>query len=268
MGVLIKIDGVTFDEKYIIKKVDVPEDEPIVPDEPVVPVTIADYPVTNGLKGLYDLGGTAEATLVNHAPTPHINTADEKLESTVVVDEDCCTFTGAANKCRFLTYLRMPLENAITAVVLFRVQDGLRPILSNRTGGDTSEAVGVTIMNDRVLYGKDGNVEPSAISFAQINSNTSFAILAMSVSAERVDVYRYTNDALNNLGHFEGAVNPWLTGSTGNAVQIGGTGKSDAYQDADISLAAIHEGVLTDEQLEEVCEFVKTYGEQKGLTIE
>ena len=261
MGVLIKIDGATFNEKYIIDKVDVPEDEPIIP------VTIADYPVTDGLKGLYDLGGTAEATLVNHAPTPHINTADEKLESPVVVSEDYCTFTGTANTSRFLTYLRMPLENAITAVVLFRVQDGLRPILSNRTGGSTANAVGVTIMNDRVLYGKDGNAEPSAISFAQINSSN-FAILAMSVSAERVDAYRYTNGALNNLGYFEGAVNPWLTGSTGNAIQIGGTGKTDGYQDADISLAAIHEGVMTEEQLTEICSFVKTYGKQKGLTIE
>lgn len=264
MGVLIKIAGAKFIDPYIIGKVDIPD----VPDEPVEPVTIADYPVQDGLKGLYDLGGTAEATLVNHAPEPHINTADEKLESLAVVSEDYCTFTGVANKCRLLTYLRMPLQNAITAVVLFRVQDGLRPLLSNRTGGSTANAVGVTIMNDRVLYGKDGNAEPSAISFAQINSSTNFAILAMSVSAERVDAYRYTNGALNNLGHFEGAVNPWLTGSTGNAIQVGGTGKSDEYKDADISLVAIHEGVMTDEQLTEICAFVKNYGEQKGLAIE
>lgn len=263
MGILIVCKGADF-SKCAVDKVELP-DEPTIPDEPVVPVSIADYPVQDTLKGLYDLGGTAEASVVNHAPTPHINTKTTELYGMVTVEEDYCAFTGNDNAARVLTYLRIPLENAVTAVVLFRVADGIRTILSNRTGGSTALAVGASLMNNCVVFSTNDAITQRE--FPAIGSDN-FAILAMTVAPNGVRVVRYTNGALNELVNFEGVVDAWQTGSTGNAIQIGGNGKSNAYQDGDVSLAAIHEGVMTDEQLESICEFVRKYGKQKGLTVE
>ena len=99
MGVLIKITGAHFKDPYIIKKVDIPEDDPVipdVPDEPIIPVTIADYPVYDTtLKGLYDLGGTEEASLVNHADGA---TATAAVVGTVdFTDGRFAKFSGKAN---------------------------------------------------------------------------------------------------------------------------------------------------------------------------
>ena len=231
--------------------------------------TIADYPVNDTtLKGLYDLGGTAEASVVNHAPTPHINTKATELYGTVTVNEDYCTFTGTAAQAKVLTYLRMPLANAITAVVLFRVQSKKSVLIGNRSGDSTSTGWGVNLLNDSVEFGYNGsNVVTDEKRFPAINSDN-FAILAMTAHENGVRVVRYTNGALDELLDLEGEVTPWGTGSTGNAIQIGGYGASNYSNARDISLAAIHEGVLTDPQLKSICEFVKVYGEQKGLTIE
>lgn len=272
MGVLIKIDGATFNEKYIIDKVEVPDDEPVVPDEPIVPVTITDYPVQDGLKGLYDLGGTQEASLVNHAPEPHINTADEKIDGTYTVADDYIAFSGATNTTRMHTYLRLPLANSLTYIVLFRAPTNARVLIGNRSAGGSANSSGVSLRNDGVEFGNNGAYV--ARTFPAINSDK-FAILAMTVDENGLRVVRYTNDALSAPLYNSAddpdfvSIDPWLTGSTGNAVAIAGYGMANnAGHDADIALAAIHEGVMTDEQLTEICAFVKAYGEQKGLTIE
>lgn len=261
MGVLIKIDGVTFNEKYIIDKVDVPEDEPIVP------VTIEDYPVQDTLKGLYDLGGTAEASLVNHAPEPQVNDGDEKLDSGCEVKEDYITFSGVANVGRMLTYLRLPLTNGLTYVALFSVPSGERLVLSNKG----SKVACLSLSNKMAVIGKNNTTY--GIPFdAPINSNN-FAIVALRATTSGVMVDRYTNGALarvplvvdgTKVNAYEGVVDTW----DNNAVQIGGAGTTASLDTAHISLAAIHEGAMTDDQLTDICEFVKNYGEQKGLTIE
>lgn len=271
MGVLIKIDGVTFDPKNIIDTVEIP-DEPIVPDEPVVPVTIADYPVTDTLKGLYDLGGTAEASLVNHAPEPHVNTTAEKFDGTYAVADDYITFSGATNSTRMHTYLRLPLDHGLTYIAMFSVPTNARVLIGNRSAGGAATAYGVTLRNDGVEFGNNGTYVIRT--FPAINSDN-FAILAMTVDENGLRVVRYTNDALiaplyNSADDTDFvSIDKWAAGSSGNAIGIAGYSQSgNAHYDADISLAAIHEGVLTDEQLTEICAFVKNYGEQKGLTIE
>lgn len=299
MGILIKCEGTTFDKKYIIDTVELPDPECeheydnacdaecnlcgatrtvthnyvdgyctiCGKKDPNKVWTIAEYPVQDTLKGLYDFGGTAEASVVNHAPTPHINTADVALHKpeNITISEDYCTFTGNTTTSKVLTYLRMPLANAVTAVALFRVPEGVREIVANSTGGSGVTSIGFSLLNDRLSFGVNGAL--TSRTFTAINSDN-FAILAVTVEPNGCRVERYTNGGLVNLVDFEGTVEAWQAGSTGNAIQIGGGGKSNIYPDADISLAAVHEGVLTDEQLESICQFVKNYGEQKGLTIE
>lgn len=305
MGVLIKIDGVTFDPKHVIDTVDLPD-----PDceheydnacdaecnlcgatravthnyvdgfcticgkkDPNKVWTIDDYPVQDTLKGLYDLGlydglGNDNDSLVNHAPEPHINTAAEAFDGSCTVKDDYITFSGATNTNRMHTYLRLPFDGKLSAVVLFRVQSGNRMLIGNRTAGGSGKGSGVNLRNDGVEFGSGGTHITEA--FSAINSDN-FAILAMTVDESGIlRVVRYTNGALSDLYTSAGSVDEWSNDtSAGNAVQIGGYGVSgNANGDADISLAAIHTGKLDDEQLESICEFVKTYGEQKGLTIE
>lgn len=269
MGFLIKIDGADFDEKYVVGRVEVRE--PDIPDEPV---TIADYPVQDGLKGLYDLGGTAEATLVNHAPEPHVNTAAEKLDGTCDMKDGYVSISGATNASRMHTYLRLPQSDGLTYIVLFRVASGARVLLGNRSAGSGATANGVSLRNDGVEFGKSGTYTTPSFKVGDttvsINSTDKFAILAMTATANELRVVRYTSGALSApLYHFEGAIDAWASGSSGNAIGIGGYSKGgNAFADADISLAAIHAGALEDSQLAEVCEFVSKYGKQKGLAIE
>ena len=254
------------------------EDEPDVPDDPVIPdgpVELVDYPVQDGLQGLYDLGGTPEATLVNHAQNPtYTPTAASKLEGSYEMDDNYVAFSGATNTSRMPTYLRLPQSDGLTYIVLFRVASGARVLLGNRSGASTAAGNGVSLRNDGVEFGKSGTYTTPSFKVGDtpvsINSTDKFAILAMTTTANELRVARYTSGALNApLYHFEGDIDTWTSGSSGNAICIGGYGKSsNAYADADIALTAIHTGVLNDKQLESVCKFVYDYGTQKGLTIE
>lgn len=267
MGVLIVCKDALFNEDNVFDHIQIKEPE--IPEEPK---TIDDYPVKDGLKGLYDLGGTAEASLVNHAPEPHVNTADEKIDGTYTVADDYITFSGATNSTRMHTYLRLPFENAITYVSLFRVPSGARVLIGNRSGQPASDSHGVSLRNDAVEFGNNGTYVNRP--FTAINSDN-FAILAMTAGEGGLRVVRYTNGELSDPLYDSGddntfvSLDRWDDGSNGNAVAIAGYSKSgNAKSDADIALTAIHDGVMTDEQLTEICAFVKTYGEQKGLTIE
>ena len=275
MGVLIKIAGAKFVDPYIIDKVDIPEDDPVipdVPDEPIIPVTIEDYPVQDTtLKGLYDLGSGEDGTndsLVNHGDATANTSATEFYGTTHTISEDYVTFNGNSKQ-RMLTYLRMPLAKALTTVVLFRVQSGNRVLIGNRNAGTDTWQWGVNLFNNGVEVGIDGSLHPTG-DFTAINSSKDFAILAMTVDGNGVRVVRYTNGRLDELLDIDGVVDSWMSSATtGNALAIGGYGASNGNQSsADISLAAIHEGVLNDDQLESICEFVELYGKQKGLTIE
>lgn len=262
MGVLIKIEGANFNDKYIIEKVEIPD----VPDEPVIPVEIEDYPVQDTLAGLYALGGTEEDTLVNHAPDPK-NEQDESLQGSYEVADGYVNFKGSkAGTNRMLTYIRSKLSSTVTLVALFSVPDGgsygNRVIMGNRGGGTDASAVGVSMLNDCVRFATNGAITEKDYPTPILSDN--FAILALTIDPNGCRVVRYTNGSLTTLVDYEGAINAWGT----NAIQIGGDSSSNAYDPAKISLAAIHEGAVTDEQLTEICAFVKQYGEQKGLTIE
>lgn len=306
MGVLIKIDGAKFDKKYVIDTVEIVPDcdhvyelvetkAPTCKDtgantytcsicghtytdaipvtehnyvdcfcsvcgkhDPNVPYTIDEYPVQDTLKGLYDLGGTAEATVANHASNP-ANTQTAVLQGAYEMADNYVTFSGATNSCRMLTYVPATLENKVTLVALFSVPDGYRNIIGNATA-----TLGLSLFNDRILlYANGTTVDPRYPS--SINSQN-FAVLALTADENGCRVVRYSNGVLNTLVDYEGAVDGWTASSV--PFIIGGSSTGANYKAARISLAAIHEGKLTDAQLESVCEFVKAYGEQKGLTIE
>ena len=141
-----------------------------------------------------------------------------------------------------------------------------RVIIGNRG----SNYIGVNMMNDCVFYGlnEENTVVTSQYDGGAINSDN-FVILAMRVDSSGVKVWRYTNGTLGEpLATYEGVINTWSTSATTYAFQIGGNGSSNAYDDADISLAAIHKGDMIDEQLTEICEFVRRYGRYKGLIVE
>lgn len=282
MGVLFKINGAKFTAPYIIDTVDTP-DEPIVPDEPIIPVTIEDYPVQDTLKGLYDLGTamvSEDNTVINHAPSASPATATLDADGEPYdMGEGYVTFVGSTTKSRLECGLTTNLstEGGITVVALFSTPSGSRPIVGNRratsTAGD-ADIVGFNLQNDLVQVGDPSLTSTKGVKTIQFDNrvNTAnaetFAILTMRATPNGIVVKRYTNGGLTNVLNYEGVVTAWVSsGSTANKIQIGGC-TSNGSDTSHISLAAIHEGVVTDEQLTEICAFVKQYGEQKGLTVE
>ena len=257
MGVLIKIDGVTFTEPNIIGKVEIPVD----------PVYITDYPdreTDTTLKGLYALGGTVDATLTNHASEPHANLQDESLEGAYVMADSYVEFSGVANQCRMNTYLQTDTAKATTLIALFSVQPeqgavyDYRPIISARLAGKN----GYSLMSGHAYLGMGGTATAVPATDA-INSNN-FAILTMVTDEQGCRVYRYTNDSLVLLGEREGTVDGIETAK----FVIGGNSTSNNYPAAKISLAAIHDSAVPVDKLEDICAFVKDYGKYKGLIIE
>lgn len=231
--------------------------------EDVVRYSIGSYPVQDTLKGLYDLGGTQKASLVNHAPAGVTPT----FYGTYDADGSAVKFTGRTNSNFLDTGLKIVPENTVTIVALFSVPTGFRTIIGCRFN-NSPVAGGMSLLNKNIIYCVDGTAKLEA--FDAINSNN-FAILALQASTQDsvgvCKVWRYTNGSLSDpLVDYSGAITDWSDAITN--WRIGGDKMSSSHDDAYISLAAIHEGVLTDEQLESVCEFVKVYGEQKGLTIE
>ena len=232
--------------------------------------TLNDYPVTDTLIGLYDLGGTADASLANRSAevggtdgTDHSKTPD--LQG-ATVSEDWVTFTGLANQSRMLTYVPTSLTaETITLVALFSVPAGQTPlnrvIIGNRGGSTATTQMGISLWNDGVRFGSNGKLTTK--SFASINSNN-FAILALTMDESHIRVVRYSNSGVTTLLEYEGHIEAW----TNRYFVLGGDSTSTGGGTAHISLAAIHKGDMKDEQLEEICRFVKTYGEKKGLTIE
>lgn len=270
MGKLIRIAGVTFADEYILDTVELP-DEPIVPDvpdEPIVPVTIADYPVQDGLKGLYDFGSATEnGSLYNHANPSLVPTLDEITADGAKWTEQgsYATFSGSSNKCRINTGIMPDFANTVTYVALFRVvapNGGVvwRPIIGNRRNTSVGNK-GADLRNGVVDYGY-GEIDPNLAIFSD-----KFIILVATASSSGYALYRYTNGSLNELASDTVTINTGITAN--DAIKIGGNAVGNTSADADISLAAIHEGAMTDEQLEDICQFVYDYGTNtKGLTIE
>lgn len=236
------------------------------------PYTLDEYPVQEGLQGLYSLGGTAEDSVVNHAlnPTVEPSGGTPKLDGTYVVDDSYVTFSGNANGSRMQTYLRLPLDsNGLTVVALFRVpyqsptlQE--RALIGNRMGGTSSS--GFVLRNGSVMYIHNNSTETTKFAGGAAIVSNNFAILAMTLDTTGYRVVRYSNGTLTEMCEdYTKGLDTW---GAQNAIQIGGYSAGEPLADADISLAAIHTGVLDDVQLTDICEFVKTYGEQKGLTIE
>ena len=235
-----------------------------------LPVTIADYPVQDGLQGLYDLGGTAEASVTNHAKNPtYTPTSTPQLEGAYEMADNYVTFTGAGNSCRMSTYLRIPLvEEGLTYVALFSVTEAGgksdRPIISNCNG---SGGVGFRLGNCGVRYVSNGVAyAPPNYTYDTPIVLDKFAILAVTFDANGYRVVCYTNNQLVEWDSKDTVITDW----GGGALQLGGeSSASTSTATARISLAAIHTGKLTDAQLEEVCEFVYDYGTNtKGLDIE
>ena len=300
MGILIKCEGATFDKKYVIDTVELPD--PDCPHEydndcdaecnlcgatrivthnyvggyctvcgkkdPDKVWAIDEYPVTDTLKGLYDLGGTVEASLVNHAPNPVATGAPSISGDTHTVSEDYITFNGESKNRMMPTLPMHKLENGIVLVALFSTPTGTqtRPLISNRRAGTGARYVGMGLYSDRVEIAVEGATTAGVYNFDEPVHSNNFAILAFSGNTSGYRVVRYSNGTLTTLLEYTGSVNGWET----NTFQIGGDGTGNVYPNAPahISLAAIHEGDVTAKQLESICEFVKAYGEQKGLTIE
>lgn len=294
MGILIKCEGATFDPKYVIDTVDLPDPECeheydnacdaecnlcgatrtvthnyvdgyctiCGKKDPNKVWTIGEYPVTDTLKGLYDLGGTQEASLVNHAPNA-TNTSD--VTGTVVYADSYATFSGKANASRINTHIQIPLANTVTFVALFSVPTGRRPLIGNRIGTGTS-ASGLDLLNTSVHTCTDS--VSSAHDFKTPINSSNFAILAMVADTNDYRVLRYSNGSLVLVDSYDGTISDWLANFDSMAFKLGGDQTSNGYDTAHISLAAIHEGAVTEEQLENICKFVYEYGTQKGLTIE
>ena len=176
------------------------------------------------------------------------------------------SFTGQFNQNRMLTYVPTTLTSEmITLVALFSVPAGQtqsnRVIIGNRGGSTVPEQMGISLWNDGVRFGSNGSLTTK--SFAGINSNN-FAILALTMDESHIRVVRYSNSGLTTLLEYEGHIEPWVN----RYFVIGGDSTSTGGGTAYISLAAIHEGDMSEDRLKDICEFVKTYGKQKGLTIE
>lgn len=277
MGVYIKIPNVTFTKYIGIAEI---TDEPIVPDVPDVPVCehvydneydttcnkcgavrevdVPDtYPVTDTLKGLYYLGGTVDESLVDHSG----NGNNATLVGSITTADGYATFTGTGTTNRMDTPIKTSVENKTTAVVMFRVPTGMRSIVSNYKG---SNNYGFVFTNNRAYITADGNSGNKAFS-ATINSATNFAICAISIDVNSCRVVKDGNGTLVELMNFtDGGIYQWT-----QTFSIGGYRSNlSMNENADIALVSIHEGEVSDPQLQQIFEHVRWYGESKGLTIE
>ena len=267
MGVYIKIPNVTFtkylgvaeieDEPIVPDVPDVP-DEPVVPDEPTVPDT---YPVTDTLKGLYYLGGTIEESVVNHKE----GGANATAAGGVAVNDGApyATFTGTETAGRIITDIITDPNNTTTIVALFRVPTGKRPIVSNCAMGKPH----ITITNKDVRYRLNNTADATTFAGGDIVSTTNFALVALTASTNGFRAVRSTADGnFVTLASDTVGVDAWGA----DKFNIGGAHTSFSYTDtADIALAAIHEGDMSDEQLKQIFSYVRNkYAVDKGLTVE
>ena len=312
MGILIKCAGSTFAPKYVIDTVEIPDIECeheydnacdaecnlcgatravthnyvdgfctiCGKKDPNKVWTIAEYPVTDGLKGLYDFGSATEnGSLYNHANPALVPTLTEITADGGKWTEEAnyATFSGNTNKCRVDTGILPNFANTVTYVALCSVPAGgsttLRPIIGNRRNTSAGNK-GVDLANGIVEYCTGGVAQLSGtLAENQINTDN-FIILAATVSTNGYALYRYTNNSLDELASKTVTIDFGTT--TSDAVKIGGNSVGNGAADTHISLAAIHEGDITGgvegvtvyDKLLEICAFVKTYGKQKGLTIE
>lgn len=259
MGVYIKIPNVTFTKYIGIAEI---EDEPIIPDVPDEPTVPDIYPVTDTLKGLYYLGGTADESLVNHANGDIVPTIPSS--ATVTFADGYASFDGAMNADRISTNVNVSPENGVTMVALFRVPTGKRSILSTNQNSVTGK--GVTFTNDRAYAYIGGTGGQHLYPNGSINTSN-FVLCAFTASVDGVRAVKSENNGgVTELLTVAGVVDVW---SASAGVTIGGGQQNLSYGDpADIALVSIHEGDVTDEQLQQIFEHVRWYGESKGLTIE
>lgn len=258
--------------------------QPTTADD-VVLLSIGSYPVQDTLKGLYDLGSGEDGTndsLANHAPNPVATGTPSINGDTHTVHEDYITFDGAGKNRMTPMLPTHALENGIALIALFSndaTGSIARPLISNRRATASARECGMALYNDRVAIAVEGEDTPATFTFKDPIYTDNFAILAFVGDTNGFRVLRYSNGALANvefkrgnaadageyMEEYVGSVNGWNT----NVFQIGGDGTGNSfYTPTSISLAAIHEGVVTNKQLMQISQFVKAYGEQKGLTIE
>lgn len=245
MGICIKIPDVTFKNYIGIAEI---EETPVVPD---VPDT---YPVTDTLKGLYYLGGTQEDSLVNHAE----GGSNAGITGSIIATDGYATFTGGHRDARVDTNITTSVENKTTIVALFRVPTGERYIVSNYA----ASTPGVCFTNGRttVFLGSTSNK-----TYSTVLNGENFVLCAWSVDGDGFTVVQDLSGTQRELltysepGCLTGFTKPWV---------IGGCAANLSYNEtADIALVAIHEGDVTDEQLQQIFAHVRWYGESKGLTI-
>ena len=257
MGIAIRIADATFTKHIGIAEI---EDDPIIPDVPDEPTVHDTYPVTDTLKGLYYLGGTEAESLVNHAEGG--SNATVPSNSTFAVSDAYATFTGNEGSSRIATGITTAPTNKTTIIGLFRVPTGVRVIASNRAY-QTSH---ITLTNWQASYRVGGTGSYTRFKDNQIiNSDANFALLAMTANTDGCRVVRHSDGELVELANYSGGIDEWTT----QQFFIGGAAANASENaTADIALVSIHEGEMTDEQLQQIFAHVRWYGESKGLTIE
>lgn len=262
MGVYIKIPNVKFTKYIGVAEI---EDEPIVPDVPDEPSIPDTYPETDSLKGLYYFGGTVADSLVNRVEGGENATIPSSASDFDVAD-GYATFTGGMKDNRISTNLYKAKPSAgLTMIALLRVstEGGARSIFSTLQQG-TSKGVVLTNKRQYGYFNGSGTSEYVDCDPPVISDN--FAICAWSVKPDGLRMVKSTNGGIQVLLDNDWVADDW-TNSAG--VTIGGGQYNVGYaSDADIALASIHEGVLTDEQLRNIFAYVRYYGESKRLTIE
>lgn len=238
------------------------------------PYHIDNYPVQDTLSGLFVLGGTKEESLVNHNKKS-TTTPSEILHTTPQVEygDNYVEFGGNATN-RIATEVVANITEGITWVALFKVPKNARTIVGTRRGsGDTK--TGMSLRNDsiNICINKKSNLED----FNQKINSDNFSIVAMTATPDWCRVVRYFNEELiidDPLLYYEGPIDVWelksmYQGKNLNAVMIGGEqGTGNVYSSACISMVALHDGIISDEDLAKICDFMYVHGTRRGLTIE
>lgn len=261
MGLCFKITNATFKKHIGIADIeenpiipDVP-DEPAIPDVPNEPAIPDTYPVTDTLKGLYYLGGTVEESLVNQSG----NGDKATLIGSITLEESYATFTGAMNVNRIDTDVATPIESGVTMVALFRVPTGRRAIVSTYKASNG----GFVFSNDYAFVAtSDGGTNKGT--YTDTNESSNFVICAFSANTEGLRVVKDVSGAIAEI--YTADCEPRAYAQN---VTIGG-GRSNITMgdNADIALVSIHDGELTDAQLQQIFAYVRKYGEDKGLVVD
>ena len=226
---------------------------------------IVSYPVPDGLTSLFFLGGSAAASIINHAPG---GVAAVEV-GTVGYFDQYAEFTGNGPDNHLQTEDLDDSTN-ITHIAVRRLPDPLGTAPSGRSifsHFGSTPAAGMSMMHSfaSCSNGAGGSAAPKFIPGVSVGSEPNFAFRAAIISGDSIKAYAsiagvVTEGETGTLARSTDLTHPYRIGGDYHAAA--------GYQDrALIAMVAKHTVALSLVQLQQVYDFLKYRYARRGLVV-